>query len=723
MSKFQPDTIAAGLCGIALIAMAISLSGCELLGGGSSWSGGESIDMTSVDDDDAAPSDDSFDGDDANQDDDGSQDDLWSPGDSCEGIDFVERVVLDIWGQPLPTAQGWLQPRPAADGPLSLTYAATDHLPTTLTGAIIDGHYADVAVSGTAAWTLSRDQRPLPDWNGLCQVETLYIGLDHAWFSGTAARPPRDGNLVDLHRSGQDFWIDVAADLQQAEETVTWATWWWESDFELLRPTGHHTMTEQQRLPNTVLAMLEAMPQVDKRILVSRWCGDDCFDLLDWVTIDDPLIEHAETDDDFEVAMQDNETPVPLLDEFEYEAIEVDFTARVATQAIWGGRDFGAWGDDEAREVPAASYHQKMLTIDGEVAYVTGMNVRSVDWDTTEHHVFDERRMAFDATAEDRLEVLDGMAMTDNNPRRDYGVRVEGPAVADVDMLLRQRWAETIVEDEPYAAGNTMWAPTPTAAARPSGVTAQFQVTMPDPIPERSILESMAKAIAQADRYIYIEDQYWRAPLLNEVLLETLQSKPWVKLIVVTQPVALYDPGAHWTAQTDQLFRNEVPDQYLTLQLRTFDWGVDEDWIGDDEIDVHDLPVNVHSKLMIVDDRYLSVGSANKNNRGLLFEGEANMAVLDSDWVQQRRIEIFDDILGPDFGSMMDDGPFDEALWNLLHQAADWNADVVAWWADNHNMTPAQAAAEEASGLWPSGLVHPLELPEYGLIEFGPDTF
>ena len=117
----------------------------------------------------------------------------------------------------------------------------------------------------------------------------------------------------------------------------------------------------------------------------------------------------------------------------------------------------------------------------------------------------------------------------------------------------------------------------------------------------------------------------------------------------------------------------------------------------------------------------MSVGSANKNNRGMLFEGEANLAVLDSEWVREQRIAIFGNLLGPRFSTQMSDD-FSET-WELLRQAANWNLAVTTAWQETaSNMTMAEAAAAEQD-LWPSGFLYPLVLPEMSFLEPGPDAF
>ncbi len=615
-----------------------------------------------------------------------------------------------------------LEPAPVVDGLYTATISAPDYFPTTISGVISDGELHDVAVTGDARWAVSRDRRVLDGYDSACDVTTLYVGLDHRWFASSSPRPPRDGNQVDLIDNGEEAFASVYDDLQHAAHSVHWATWWWESDAELIRPDW--SASEEEREQYTVDAVLGAQPTVYKRLLVSR------LNMMEWMTIDDVLEDRGETQgDNFEVILQGNPTEVPLFDEYEPLPVVWSLDERLAANPLFVGREFDVSADDDdARfDVEAASYHQKMLTIDGEVAYVMGMNARNNDWDTAEHAVFEPRRMAFGAATWRRQEVADKEALPDNAPRKDYALRVEGPVVTDVDAVLSTRWDHGISSEEPYSDGATTWTPSAAAEGLPGGVEAQMQVTMPAPLQERSILESLSKAFAAADDYILIEDQYWRAPLLNEVLLETLLAKPHVKLVVITSEVMNLDPAAEWTKQTDQLFKEHVPGQYVTYTLKSFDWSevqedpFEEDTTFDDEIQVHLVNHSLHSKLVIVDDRYLSVGSANKNNRGMLYEGEANIAVLDAAWVREARRDVIAGLVGARFADRITDD-FDQT-WELLAEVARHNEDATDWWkSQTWRMSPDEAEAAEGE-TWPSGFLYPLELPTWSGIEPGPDAF
>ena len=689
--------------------------------------GGDDDDTAIGDDDDTAigDDDDTSSGDDDtsvgdDDDDDDDDDDTVLP--DCSDQPLLEILAVDAWGRAVSSSQGQ-PPTVAVPGAHQLILTAVDHHDAQLDWEVDGaGQVLSASVAEPALLARSTDQRAVEGWEGSCPVQTLYVGLDHRWFSSEAPRPWREGNDVELLMDGEDFWAEVDADLHGAQDFVHWSTWWWQSDFELVRPAGHYLMSESEREVNTIDSVLTTLPGVRSRLLVNRFCGGDCWDLFDWLNTDDALEQHGDDPYDLvEVALQTNTTEVPVDDPIVLDPITFDFTGRVADQPGFAGRDFlDGGGAARDLDVPAASYHQKLVSIDGRVAFVSGMNTKSTDWDSSEHRVFDERRMEFDADADAREDVYYEVELPDLGPRKDYGVRVEGPLAADVDVMLHQRWQQALADQQPYTENTTDWSPPPPSAPLMGGVAAQFVVTMPGPVPERSILETMVKACTEADDYIFVEDQYWRVPLLNATILNTLLAKPWVQLVVVTKPVTSYDGGAYWTVEADTLFKDQVPGQYRTFQLRSFDYMLDDGYIFDTvEPQLQDM--DVHSKIMLVDDRYLAVGSANKNNRGLLYEGEADVVVLDEVFVTEARERIFANLLGPDYAPLM--GPDVASALTVMDGAAVTNQDVVDWWDDNAGDMELDDAPDAELVQWPSGFLYPLDLGDDWWVQVGPDTF
>ena len=113
----------------------------------------------------------------------------------------------------------------------------------------------------------------------------------------------------------------------------------------------------------------------------------------------------------------------------------------------------------------------------------------------------------------------------------------------------------------------------------------------------------------------------------------------------------------------------------MLAKLVSFDtqvtWGIDE-------TDARFVDMDVHSKMLIVDDKFMSVGSANKNNRGMLYEGEMNVAVVDTTWVRAARRRIIEN-LAPGLNLQYVD-TFD-VWWTKLGEVAAWNDWVRAKWA------------------------------------------
>jgi phosphatidylserine/phosphatidylglycerophosphate/cardiolipin synthase-like enzyme len=57
-------------------------------------------------------------------------------------------------------------------------------------------------------------------------------------------------------------------------------------------------------------------------------------------------------------------------------------------------------------------------------------------------------------------------------------------------------------------------------------------------------------------------------------------------------------------------------------------------------------PVYLHAKVAVIDDEWLTVGSANLNNRGLITDGEMNVAVRDTALAKGLRVDLWAEHLG-----------------------------------------------------------------------------
>ena len=619
----------------------------------------------------------------------------------------LEMYVLDIWAQPLPPSEATLtvtrqgQPEvvnghPAAKvnlydaGDYEVSLSAPDHETQQVTvswdgGSTVAGATVTPASTGVAhGFSVSHEMR---DVNGdLIPVHTVYLGLRHQWFSAQG-RPARRGNDIRLLTSGEEAWDAVHTDLTAATDTVMIATWWWDSEFELVRnAANHHQLTPTQRWENTMLGILEASPAVH-RVLIGEFWGSH--DILDWLTSDGDMEIYAETpNDDFEIMGQGNTTSGI----FQFDVAPFNYGDRVrSTHAETAGRSFETETDIASTvpsrqvdltwwpisvEIQLASYHQKFLVLDQDVAFIGGMNIKAVDWDSDDHTIFEHRRMAFDATQADREEVMAKEALPDNGPRKDYMLRIQGPAVQDAAEMFQQRWAYQIAQGAPLSQNSSNFVVDRSQPEQPGGSQVQVTATLPQPFWEHAITETWFNAVEQAQEYIFIEDQYWRIPMLVDVIINRMQAVPGLRLLVVTKPVSEWtDPGCSWTHQTHHDLMALFPTRYATYQLRAFDTVVT--W-GFDETEERYADMDVHSKMLIVDDKFMSVGSCNKNNRGIVYEGELNVAILDPVWVREQRRRIFANMLPAGVS------PTDNVAtwWIQFSDAASWNDHVWRNWDD-----------------------------------------
>ncbi|MFO0683018.1 MAG: phospholipase D-like domain-containing protein [Sandaracinus sp.] len=659
-------------------------------------------------------------------------------------VAVLEIQVLDLWAQPMPgdttvsvsvggmpvtgaaaplvtvplTGAGTIDVAVTADGHVPLGLALTFDGTALTAGAFDAGARHGLSISHD---TRTFDGRSLP-------VHTVFLGVRHAWFSAQG-RPARRGNHVRLMTSGEEAWSTVATELRAATDHIHAATWWWESDFELERDAATHvTSTPADRQAHTILGILDASTAT-RRVLVNQLVGQD--GLLSWATSDSPIRDRgAAAGDGFELMGEANEThgmfdfevrPFTFGERVRAELPEVaartfDTEQPIASTVPSRPVDLTLW--PISIDVDGASFHQKFMTIDGEVAFVGGMNLRRVDWDTDQHLVFEPRRMLFDASTADRMAVASHERLPDTGPRKDFMTRLEGPIVEDVEELFHMRWAHQIEAGVDYSENASDYTVARDQPAFADGVQAQLTATLPAPYSENAIAETWWNAIANAEDYIYIEDQYFRVPMLQELIVQRMTDVPALQLVVITKPIdEITDPGCEQTYMMVEALETAFPTRFHLLQLRAFD--IVDVGFGIDETEERYTDFDVHSKLLIVDDVFLSVGSANKNNRGIVYEGELNVAIYDRAWVTAARERILRLILPSDVTPAST-----SAGWiTQLEEAAAYNDAVWSRW-DSEGGDISLDGAPLPVEYTPRGFVHSMafDVPSECLIEgVGPD--
>ena len=254
---------------------------------------------------------------------------------------------------------------------------------------------------------------------------------------------------------------------------------------------------------------------------------------------------------------------------------------------------------------PGASHHQKIAVIDDSLAFCGGIDMTGSRWDTRAHSDCDDRRRR--PTTGRRYE-----------PWHDATMAVDGAAAAAVGELARKRWQ--------VAGGDPL--PKPEGASDPwpeelrphfrdvEVAIARTRGASDDLRPVREIEALFLDMIQGAQRFVYAENQYFSSRVITDAICKRLAEPDGPEFVIVNPKTSQgwLDDEVMSPARAELLERVRRCDPHGRFRLYT---PVTEG--GDD--------IYVHSKIMIVDDRQLRVGSANLNNRSLGFDSECDLLI------------------------------------------------------------------------------------------------
>ncbi len=248
-----------------------------------------------------------------------------------------------------------------------------------------------------------------------------------------------------------------------------------------------------------------------------------------------------------------------------------------------------------------AVMHEKLLLVDDREAWLIGSPFQQKYWDNEAHLPFDLRRGA------------------DTKPHHDVSVALTGPVVAHVVQEFARIWnpqAPAVTPDAPpLPTPNLQAAGARAEIGNVGDVTMQFVMSTPaieGGRPERTILEAFERTLAQAERWVYIENQYLTSERAADALDHALDANRDLQAILLLNEhmdIPHYD-----TVQADIVKRltRSHPRQigmfsaYATASATALEPG---------RRGV--MPIYIHSKVTIADDVCLSVGSANLDGASL----------------------------------------------------------------------------------------------------------
>lgn len=271
-----------------------------------------------------------------------------------------------------------------------------------------------------------------------------------------------------------------------------------------------------------------------------------------------------------------------------------------------------------------ACHHQKVLVIDDALAFCGGGDISVDRWDTPGHLEIDPRRIM------PKQEVHD--------PRHEVMIMVDGEAARALGDLCRERWIRATGETPPPAPATLTEDPwprhIPAHLLDPQVAIARTFPKWRDQPCVDEIRRLTLASIAAARETIYLENQYFTAPLVVEALAQRLAEPdgPEVVLISTGRSPSWFDQLTMDRARYVALWRLESADifgRFRAYYPTTSGGSV----------------IIVHSKATVIDDRLARVGSANLNNRSGGFDSECELAIEAENEDQRRNITAFRDRL------------------------------------------------------------------------------
>ncbi|MDT5174863.1 MAG: hypothetical protein QOG37_2114 [Mycobacterium sp.] len=269
-----------------------------------------------------------------------------------------------------------------------------------------------------------------------------------------------------------------------------------------------------------------------------------------------------------------------------------------------------------------AVHHQKIAVVDDAVAFCGGLDLTIERWDTRAHLDKNRGRRTFGRSY---------------GPRHEVALAVDGAAARALGEQARQRWQTATGQPlDPVDAKHVTWPNKLEPALRSVDIGIARTLPELDHRPEIREVEALNfAAIAAARHVIYLENQYLAARNLVEALAARLKEDDGPEIVIVLP------------RSSESPLEQRAMDSARHLLIPVL-WAADDHHRLGIYWPVTDggTPIYVHSKVLVVDDRLLRIGSSNLNNRSMGFDSECDIAMeaieahQDASWLDEIRREI-----------------------------------------------------------------------------------
>ncbi len=262
------------------------------------------------------------------------------------------------------------------------------------------------------------------------------------------------------------------------------------------------------------------------------------------------------------------------------------------------------------------SQHQKVILIDDELVFTGGMDIARQRWDEREHRIIEPERQDI---------------LGPYGPYHDVQIMMDGPITLDFAELVRERWKKAVdynaIPIRPITSDNLI-NPVPSwpsqFKARSLNIECSISRTIPrldEQEPVQEIRQMYLDLIAQAQNFIYIENQFLTSEEIARALNQRLTEQPQLKVLLVSsyEPQGVFERESFWAGRID--FKKILEKNISTERVRlTYPCIKD--------VNGNSFFKRIHSKVLVVDDTFLTIASSNLNHRSLILDSECDISLM-----------------------------------------------------------------------------------------------
>ena len=284
-----------------------------------------------------------------------------------------------------------------------------------------------------------------------------------------------------------------------------------------------------------------------------------------------------------------------------------------------------------------SSHHQKLVIVDGKLAFCGGLDLTGGRWDTRDHAPDNSNRK--------------NPAGQPYGPFHDMQSVVDGETAARLTDLVKERWERAACRPPycPETEGDPWPEDVPTLFEDQQIAIARTVPPLGDREGIHEVQQLYIDMINQAEKLIYLENQYFTSDTIACALMKRLKQCPELELIMVSSKEPFGFLEAQSMASGRRSFMRHFEENNLMDRVRSVYPRVPDDTDQGQE-------VQIHAKLTIIDDQVFRVGSANLTNRSMGTDGEYDLAIEAKSATDRETISaIRNDLLAEHFGMSIDD--------------------------------------------------------------------